>query len=145
MTVLTNSQGGVELNNELFADDWALRRFAGITNLPAERQHRTAAALEPYAGTYATAGIPQSGVLEQTILEFTVGNGQLDGTMVAADADGRPDEKSRNRIGLVFYEDDRGLDLGADGKPLHTRSEFVRGPDGAIVWFRSHGRLYGRQ
>ncbi|MGO4447252.1 serine hydrolase domain-containing protein [Mycobacterium sp. 2YAF39] len=145
MTVLTNSAGGAKLTADLFGDDWALRRFAAIGNLPAEPQHLSAADLEPYTGRYIVEGIPPSGILEQTIIEFQSGDGQLDGTTVGADASGRPDETSRTRTGLVFYRRDYGVDLGPDGKPLHTRSDFVRGRDGAIAWFRSHGRLYRRQ
>ena len=145
MTVLTNSAGGAQLNADLFADDWALRRFAGISNLPADPQRLSAADLEPYSGRYMVAGIPPSGIVEQTIIEFQVGDGQLDGTVVSADASGVPDEKSRTRMGLVFYRRDYGLDLGADNKPVHSRSDFVRGADGTVAWFRSHGRLYRRQ
>ena len=133
------------LSGALFANDWALHRFAGIGNLPADPQHLSAADLEPYTGRYIVEGIPPSGIIEQTIIEFQAGDGQLDGTMVSADADGRPDDMSRTRIGLVFYRRDYGFDLGPDGKPAHSRSDFVRGPDGAIAWFRSHGRLYRRQ
>ncbi|HXL63107.1 MAG TPA: hypothetical protein VN959_20975, partial [Mycobacterium sp.] len=35
--------------------------------------------------------------------------------------------------------------LGPDNKPTGTRSNFVRGPDGNIAWFRNHGRLFRRQ
>lgn len=145
MTVLTNSVGGTQLNNDLFADDWALRTFAGVTNLPAAPQHLGAADLQPYTGRYVVANITVDGVLEQTIIEFHAGDGQLDGTSVAADASGRPDETSRVKMGLVFYRPDYGLDLGPDAKPTHTRSNFLRGPDGKIAWFRGHGRLYRRQ
>ena len=145
MTVLTNSDGGSKLLPDLFGDDWALRRFAGIGNLPAEPQRLSAADLQPFTGRYMTEGIGPSGVLEQTIIEFTAGDGQLDGTTVSADASGRPEETSRTRMGLVFYRRDYGLNLGPDDKPVHSRSNFVRGPDGAIAWFRSRGRLYRRQ
>jgi hypothetical protein len=145
MTVLTNSDGGSKLNADLFGDDWALRRFAGIGNLPAEPQHLSAADLQPFTGRYMNEGIGPSGALEQTIIEFRAGDGQLDGTTVSADASGRPEETSRTRMGLVFYRRDYGLNLGPDDKPVHSRSNFVRGPDGAIAWFRSRGRLYRRQ
>jgi hypothetical protein len=56
-----------------------------------------------------------------------------------------PNQESSSRLGLAFYRPDYGLDLGPDNKPIGTRSDFVRGPDGAITWFRSHGRLYRRQ
>ncbi|MFC7673699.1 serine hydrolase domain-containing protein [Mycolicibacterium sp. GCM10028919] len=145
MTVLTNSDGGSKLIADLFGDDWALRRFAGIGNLPAEPQRRSAADLQPFAGRYTTEGIGLDGIVEQTIIEFQAGDGQLDGTTVSADASGHPVEESRTRIGLAFYRRDYGLNLGADDKPVHSRSNFVRGPDGAIAWFRSRGRLYRRQ
>lgn len=38
MTVLTNSDGGFHMINDLFASDWALQRFAGLSNLPATPQ-----------------------------------------------------------------------------------------------------------
>jgi len=36
-------------------------------------------------------------------------------------------------------------EVGPDGKPTGTRSDFVRGPDGNVAWFRNHGRLYTKQ
>ena len=58
---------------------------------------------------------------------------------------GEPDESSRMQRGLAFYRRDYGLDLGDDDKILGTRSDFVRGPDGAIEWLRAHGRLFRRE
>jgi hypothetical protein len=128
MIVVTNSEGGAQPHNDLFADDWALRRFAGISNLAAAPQHLGSADLEPYTRRYIVQDIAVSGSLEQIVIEFRAGNGQLDGTMVTADASGHPDEKSRTRMGLAFYGPD-----------------FIRDPDGAVAWFRNHGRLYRRQ
>jgi CubicO group peptidase (beta-lactamase class C family) len=142
MTLLTNSEGGSQLNSDLFADDWALRRFAGVTNLPAARQQLSAQDLTPYQGRYVAEQVVESGNLEKVAIEFRVGNGQLDGTMRAADA--KPDDET-TKMGLAFYRPDYGLDLGADNKPTGTRSNFVRGPDGNIAWFRYHGRLFRRQ
>jgi CubicO group peptidase (beta-lactamase class C family) len=135
MTLLTNSEGGAQLALDLFADDWALRRFAGVSNLPATPQHLSAGDLAPYLGRYVADSIPQTGNIEQTFIEFRSGNGQLDWI---TDDPGDP-------TGLAFYKHDFGLDLGPDGKPIGSRSDFVRGPDGSIVWFRTHGRLYRRQ
>jgi CubicO group peptidase (beta-lactamase class C family) len=135
MTLLTNSEGGARLAVDLFADDWALHRFAGISNLPATPQQRSAADLAPYQGRYVAESIPESGGLEQTAIEFRSGNGQLEGTMSPGDT----------RLGFAFYRPDYGLDLGPDNQPVGTRSDFVRGPDGNIAWFRSHGRLFRRQ
>lgn len=37
-----------------------------------------------------------------------------------------------------------GLDLDRDLTPVGTRSNFARGADGKVAWFRNHGRLYQR-
>lgn len=139
MTLLTNSEGGAALAIDLFADDWALRRFAGVSNLPATAQHFSADDLAPYQGRYVAELVNESGAIEQAVIEFRPGNGQLDGTV----GDGSGDPGSP--MGLAFYRPDYGLDLGPDNKPVGTRSNFVRGPDGNIAWFRNHGRLFRRQ
>lgn len=141
MTVLTNSEGGSHLTNELFADDWALRIFAGVSNLPATPQHLSAAELEPYQGRYIAEQIAVPGDLAKVVIDFRAGDGQLDGTM-SADSDPNQDPE---RVGLAFYRPDYGIDLGPDNKPTGSRSNFVRGTDGAIAWLRSHGRLFRRQ
>ena len=138
MTVLTNSQGGAELTNELFADDWALRIFAAVSNLPATPEHLSAADLKPYEGRYIAEQIAVSGDPMKVILDFRAGEGRLDGTMSSEGHD-------TERVGLAFYRADYGLNLGPDGKPTGTRANFLRQPDGSIAWFRSHGRLYRRQ
>ncbi|BCO36108.1 D-aminopeptidase [Mycobacterium heckeshornense] len=144
MTVLTNSDGGFHLINDLFACDWALHRFAGITNLPATPLHLAAADLAPYEGRYVADQISQNGRLEQTVIDLRAWDGQLAGTMTAGDA--TPDGRNSVKLGLAFYRPDYGLDLGPDNKPTGSRSNFVRGPDGNIAWFCSqHGRLFRRQ
>lgn len=146
MTVLTNSEGGAQLINDLFGDDWALRRFAGISNLPARAQDLDATDLEPFQGRYIARHVAESGSGGETVIDFEVGSRQLDGTMTAEDITGsNPNQEPSHRLGLAFYRRDYGLDLGPDNKPIGTRSDFVRSPDGTITWFRSHGRLYRRQ
>jgi Beta-lactamase len=144
MTVLTNSEGGDSLLNDLYADDWSLRTFAGVSNLPATPQHLSAADLAPYAGRYVNDSITVSGSDDQSVIDFQAGDGQLVGTMGDGDANTGPDPKSSAKIGLAFYRTDYVLVLGADNKPNGNRSNFVRGPDNNIVWFRTHGRLYRR-
>ena len=51
MTMLTNSDGGTQLRLELFFDDWALQRFAGLHNPPAVPTRLPAARLAEYEGT----------------------------------------------------------------------------------------------
>ena len=145
MTVLTNSEGGSQLTTDLFAGDWALRSFAGVTNLPATPQHLGAADLAPFQGRYIAEQVTESGSLEQAVIDFRAGDGQLVGTMGAGDANSDPDDQNSAKLGLAFYRPDYGLDLGPDNKPTGTRSNFVRGPDGNIAWFRNHGRLFRRQ
>ncbi|MGE2691931.1 serine hydrolase domain-containing protein [Mycolicibacterium pulveris] len=143
MTVLTNSEGGAALTTELFADDWALRRFAGVTNLPAAPQTRTAAELAPYEGRYVAEQVVESGNLERVVIEFRAGDGRLHGTMAdLVDVGVHPGEDDSAHLGLAFYRDDYGIDLGQDGEPVGTRSNFVRDQNGRVAWFRSHGRLY---
>ena len=152
MTVLTNSEGGAQLTNDLFADDWALRRFAGLSNLPATAQSVGSADLAPFEGRYVAQQVVESGSLESVVIDFRGENGRLIGTIRdGADPstflDGRPgpDENAGTTTGLAFYRPDYCLDLDADGQPTGTRSNFVRGPDGEVAWFANHGRLYRRQ
>ena len=143
MTVLTNSEGGGKLLNELFAEDWSLRRFAGINNLPATPQKLSTAELAPYEGAYATDDIDQSGTLGTVVINFRGKDGQLLGNMSdTPDGTYLPDEQTVPNFGLALYKTDYGLDLGPDLKPTGTRSNFVRGSDGNVAWFSNHGRLY---
>lgn len=144
MTVLTNSEGGGSLLNELFADDWALRRFAGISNLPAAPHNLSPADLAPFEGRWVAQQIVPDGNLESTVIDLHADNGQLRGTMAGGDDSSDPEDSSP-QLGFAFYRADYVLDLGPDGKPTGTRSNFVRGPDGTVAWFRNHGRLYRRQ
>lgn len=144
MTVLTNSEGGGRLTADLFADDWALSRFAGIHNLPATQQRLSDADLAPYRGRYVMEAIPPSGTVTKVVIDLEPRDGQLQGTMgELPDAGATADPPTQ--LGLAFFRRDYGLDLGPDGKPTGSRSDFVRGPDGAVAWFRNHGRLYRKQ
>ncbi|WP_245541484.1 serine hydrolase domain-containing protein [Smaragdicoccus niigatensis] len=143
MTVLTNSEGGSMLLAELFAEDWSLRKFAGVSNLPATPQKLSAADLAPYEGGYATDDIDQSGTLGTVVINFRAQDGQLVGNMSdAPDGSYLPDEQAVPDLGLAFYKTDYGLDLGPDLKPVGTRSNFLRAADGSVAWFSNHGRLY---
>jgi hypothetical protein len=44
-------------------------------------------------------------------------------------------------LSLAFYRDDYPLTTDAAGQV--SRSDFVRGPGGRVVWYRNKGRLYG--
>ncbi|MCV7145708.1 serine hydrolase domain-containing protein [Mycobacterium riyadhense] len=144
MTVLTNSDGGFHMINDLFSCGWALHTFAGVSNLPATPVHLGAVELAPYEGRYIAEQVSQNGSLEQAVIDFRARDGQLAGSIGAGDAN--PDGENSAKLGFAFYRPDYGLDLGPDDKPTGSRSNFVRGPDGNIAWFCSqHGRLFRRQ
>lgn len=130
LTLLTNSEGGPNLVDELFTDDWALRRFAGISNLPAVPRALTPAQLAPYEGTYTQQSIGPAGDLETGQFELTASNGQL-----LATAGGTPAAR------LAFYRPDYVLILGPDGEPTPSRANFVRGAGGSVDWLLLGGRL----
>jgi len=130
ITLLTNSEGGPNLVDELFTDDWALRRFAGISNLPAVPRALSPAQLAPYEGTYTEQVIGPAGDLESGQFELTAADGQL-----VAVANGTPAAR------LAFYRPDYVLILGPNGEPTPSRANFVRGPGGRVDWVLLGGRL----
>jgi len=129
-TMLTNSEGGPGLVAELFADDWALRRFAGIGNLPAVPRALTPQKLAPYEGRYVQQAVGPAGDLETLEFELAADNGQLVGK-VGGVAGPR----------LAFYRPDYVLVLGPGGEATHIRANFLRGADGHVDWLRLGGRL----
>ena len=136
LTLLTNSAGGSRLREDLFTDDWALRRFAQVTNLPAVPRHLSAAELAPYEGRYLNRRINEAGTGEETEVEFRADQGRLQGTSTSGG--------ESSELGLAFYRRDYGLDLDAAGQQVGSRSDFLRGPDGRVLWWRNHGRLHRR-
>jgi CubicO group peptidase (beta-lactamase class C family) len=130
ITLLTNSEGGPNLVDEMFTDDWALRRFAGIRNLPATPRALSPAQLAPYEGAYVLEEIGPAGDLESGQIELTAANGQL-----LATADGTPAAR------LAFYRPDYVLISGPNGEPTPSRANFVRGAGGRVDWLLLGGRL----
>jgi CubicO group peptidase (beta-lactamase class C family) len=132
ITLLTNSEGGPGLVAELFADDWALKRFAGVRNLPAVP--RPQPGLSAYEGSYTAEQIGLDGTSAILQLDLAVaGNGRLSVSVGGQDA-----------LRLAFYRRDYVLALGPDGSDTHVRANFVRGADGQVAWLRYGGRLFRR-
>ncbi|POX42396.1 penicillin-binding protein [Streptomyces sp. Ru73] len=134
-TLLTNSEGGARLVLDLFADDWALRRFAGLSNLPARPHALSRRELARYEGRYTRQEVDEAGqlvTLEQE--EVFAEKGGLVATVEAKPV-GR----------LAFYRPDHALALTPDGEDTHTRVDFVRGAGGRVEWLRSGGRLSRRE
>jgi CubicO group peptidase (beta-lactamase class C family) len=138
MTMLTNSDSGTKLRLELFFDDWALQRFAGLHNPPAEPMRLASAQLADYEGAYVNRGIDRAGNWEETVLTVQGNDGALEGELGAGGV--------TSPIGLTFYRDEYVLvELHGDAPPASMRANFVRDPDGRVAWFSYSGRLYERQ
>jgi CubicO group peptidase (beta-lactamase class C family) len=130
ITLLTNSEGGPALVSELFVDDWALRRFAGISNLPAVPRALSASELAAYEGRYTQQSIGPTGAVGTTELELTAADGQL-----LVSVGGVPYAR------LAFYRPDYVVLRGPNGEPSSSRASFVRGAGGRVDWLRVGGRL----
>jgi len=131
ITMLTNSDSGPGLIHEFFTDDWALRRFAGVSNLPAVPRALSARALAPYEGGYVTAEVGLDGVLVESGFPLVADGGRLvlrqDGITAFA---------------LAFYRRDHVVVLDETGQRAGLRADFIRGADGRVVWLRLGGTLY---
>jgi CubicO group peptidase (beta-lactamase class C family) len=139
LTLLTNSDGGPSLLHELFYDDWALRTFTGLSNLPAVPRVLSPHELAPYEGRYETEEIAMDGKTHKGAFELRGHQGGLRlravGEVPVIDPDtGAPPD-------CAFYRKDYVLDL-KDGNPTGARANFLRDGHGRVKWFRSGGRLY---
>lgn len=135
ITVLTNANRGVELHGAVVR--WALQQYLGVAAPEPAQIPMAADALAPYAGRYAAA-------LNEVVL--TVGGDTLmmqhlpkAGLSKQATEMSLPPPPSR----LTFIGDDYVMAL--DEPFTGNRGEFLRGPDGAIVWLRMGGRIAKRQ
>src|SRR6266545_4768846 len=127
-----SAEGGPGLVAELFANDWALRRFAGISNLPAVPRALTPQELAPYEGRYIQQAVGPAGDLETLEFELAADNGQLVGR-VGGVAGPR----------LAFYRPDYVLVLGPGGEATHIRANFLRGAGGHVDWHASAAGWHG--
>jgi hypothetical protein len=132
ITVLTNSDGGIRLLNELFADDWALRRFAGLTNLPAHERKLSPRELAVYEGRYTSQELDPEGELTETAVELRDDRGQLRVVGPSGDTFAR----------LAFYKRDHVLKLDHEGVPAGPRPDFIRDATGRTAWLRLGGRRF---
>jgi CubicO group peptidase (beta-lactamase class C family) len=143
LTVLTNSLGGGPLKVELCYDDWALERFAGLHNPPAEPTRLSAARLAAYEGTYVNRSVDQAGEWKENRLSLRASEGALR-AQFAAPAELAESGKVED-TGLHFYRGEYVLVEGEDFEPLgSTRANFVRDADGRVAWL-SFGPLYRRE
>jgi CubicO group peptidase (beta-lactamase class C family) len=133
LTVLTNSDTGPILLDDLFVGDWALSRFAGVHNLPATPRSLSDRELEPYRGFYSASQIGFDGTLGTVEFEVVPDAGQLVVRYMGVDY-----------VRLAFYRKDYVLVLEPDGGVENNRMNFVRDPGGSVGWLRFGGRIYRR-
>ena len=137
LTVLTNSEGGPKLVRDLVVDDWALKRFAGVSNLPAVARELARDELAQYEGRYVGRAIGFTGEFEETFFDLRADRGQLrmSGGLGMSAA-------GSQELGLAFYRDDYVLVRDPGGKVDGFRGNFERDARGRVAWLRLHGRLY---
>lgn len=128
ITLLTNSDSGPNLLARLFIQDWALRRFARVHNLPAVPQTLSARELSPFEGAYTAEQIGFDGPPAELKLQMQAKDGALTMDRVGS---GAP------LITLKFYKRDYVVD-----EENGLRANFLRDPDGSVAWFRLGGRLF---
>jgi len=133
MTVLTTSTGGPKLLAELGRSGWALGKFCGLSNPPADPKPQSAARLKEYEGRYKGWVIPPDGPPDKIVELHAEVKATGGGLRATGDLE----------ISLDFYRDDYVLTIDPDGQL--KRSDFLRGPDGKVVWLRDGGRLWARQ
>jgi CubicO group peptidase (beta-lactamase class C family) len=135
-TVLTNANTGSELHTVV--GNWILEHVAGIS----EPWPEEVTPEQPFAEFAAEYANPVGGGVRITadeaglVLEAlpAVGNALSDGSVTP-----KPPPPMR----MQFYGDDKVIVVDPPSRGAHA--DFLRGPDGAIAWFRFGGRLYRRQ
>ncbi|MEU4691615.1 serine hydrolase domain-containing protein [Actinoplanes sp. NPDC023714] len=130
LTVMTNSDTGPALLDELFVGDWALSRFAGLHNLPAVVRPVDTTA---YEGDYTLQQIGFDGELVEASLTLRGDRGGLIAGSEGVDV---------LRLGL--YRRDYAVVQQPDGTATPARVSFERGADGSVEWLRYGGRLLRR-
>lgn len=136
LVVLTNSDGGMQLLLELFIKDWALRAFAGLSNLPAAPQVLTRDQLSEYEGRYVAQELGDVEAFDRD----AVGR---PGQRKKIEAELRRDKGQLRVMGqegrLAFYRKDQVLVLDPAGQPIGPRYDFVRDNRGHVKWLRMGG------
>jgi CubicO group peptidase (beta-lactamase class C family) len=135
MTLLTNSSGGARLRADLFFDDWALSRFAGLHNPPAIPMLLPPSRLADYEGTYVSRTLTEDGGYQEATLSLSGSDEALQGRLERAGTGAA--------VTFRFYRDEYvTVERAGSGPPGSQRANFVRGVDGRVAWLSYGGRLY---
>jgi len=132
MSILTNSTSGPMVIADIDRSGWALSRFAGLHNPPAATRPLPQNTLAQYEGRYEGWAVPPDGSPqkpEKLAVDLRRNGG---GLRAAGDLE----------LSLAFYRNDYVVTTDAQG--LSKRSDFVRGADGRVAWYRDNGRIFKR-
>jgi CubicO group peptidase (beta-lactamase class C family) len=134
ITLLTNSETGSQLNGE--TTRWALEQYCGAAEIELPHLNMSTEQLVEYTGRYVGAA---------NDLDLTV----REGTLVMQDipkggfpTPEAPPPPADPPVRLAFVRGDHVLAL--DEPIKGARAEFLRDPDGHLVWFRIGGRVHKR-
>ena len=133
MSLLTNSTSGPMIIADVDRSGWALSRFAGLHNPPAVPKALSVRALSAFEGRYHSWSVPPDGSPkkpERLTVELRADGGGLRAT-------------GDLELSVAFYRRDYVVTTDAQG--LSKRSDFVRGPDGRVAWYRDNGRIFKRE
>lgn len=132
MSILTNSTSGPMVIADVDRSGWALNKFAGLSNPPAPPKALPPRALAVYEGRYEALTVPPTGSPEKP--EKLTLDLRADGGGLRATGD--------LELALAFYR--RDFVVTTDAQGLSKRSDFIRGSNGRVVWYRDNGRIFKR-
>lgn len=133
LTILTNADAGAALIDEV--ERWVLQQYLGVSEPRPVHHARSEAELAEYAGTYDTALTSITVRVKGGMLELEYA---LTGEYPADTPPPLPPPTA-----AAFHAADNVI--AVDGPLENMKGEFVRGPDGQVVWLRFSGRLHRRR
>lgn len=133
LTVLTNANRGAELYRDVTA--WAFREYLGAADPEPQPVAMSEEQLRPYLGRYEAR-------LSTADVDLRDGGLILQVERTGGLADIEPKAPTPPPVRLIFTGEDRVVAL--DPPFAGNRGEFLRDPNGDIVWFRWGGRISRR-
>jgi hypothetical protein len=130
MSILTNSTNGPMVIADIDRSGWALTAFAGLHNPPAATKALSPRTLAAFEGTYVAWTVPPDGSPKEPEKLAVTLRGESGGLRATGDLE----------LSLAFYKKDYVVTTDAQG--LSKRSDFVRGSDGRVAWYRDNGRIF---
>jgi len=135
ITVLTNADRGGQLHHDI--TEWALRHYLGVAETEPARLDLPTDSLAAFAGRYSARG---------SDLDLTLDDEGLILSMTPRGGFPRKDSPARPApppMRVAAIGEDRVVIV--EGPFQGQQAEFLRRPDGGIVWLRMGVRAYARQ